>query len=788
MLQQRNDEEAERGRQEEEEKKAAAEEEEKNKIDQEFNETKKTVEIANGTLEADEEEKTEEGKKEEQEETPADEKGVSSEAKDSSLLNDEQSVAKIFKYNMELNLAQSLMHGWNAIETRFKRRFATIIKALQDQRVIQVKHYAKTRENFRKFLARPANDKAFRIEDFQADFNGIHMDLRSDPSAKSELHQRVDELADQLWEMTKERKNEAHLEMNAIITQGWLEKQCYLLTVHCAMLMSIEMERYRGTLTTVKNFFRIVLGKSAKEDPEEDSTVSPTMSVLVDNSLAPGEEEEEEDNKGKKGGGAKKSKTPNEEDSDQETPIIEPKLKYNYLKPLKLSMKEALDSLIPTEHPSFQLVDIIEDHDAGQKKKPAKSKKGDEEEEEEKSAAMAELKAHIMRATATAQQLLHGIVKAQNLQLVQRIQRIYKFAVSLCEDMKGVLFEQEYPDLKHDIANRIKGESNAIDTLCDVVRKAIEDARPIYYRLLLEGENLFIDEKHIVKPIPQLPKSSVFDALSDAAYRGRFTVKQLYALTSHLRLDFPGGFMEQDHGVQMLMGLAKTSYASDPEEGLPQEWYQYSGTKFSEFLDLFAPRSILDRVDWREMIVRLSMGVKVIPPSAADIEALRKSFVIKDTTKSGRVDMKQFTDAMMSSPLVNKICDTKRNESQALSKLWFSVFKDSTTKMVAYEDMMQYLCFDSAEGSGFDKVMVALGVNKEEPMISPETAEKIFLRGPGVSKAVYSPIYRSKVKECIGKCENKITKQTLTEVALSKSGPFFDTNLYTLKDISRYQN
>lgn len=64
------------------------------------------------------------------------------------------------------------------------------------------------------------------MEQFIKDFNEFsdnYPDLREDDQTKDELHQRVDILSDELWEIIEERKEQHVEERKKIMESGWIE-------------------------------------------------------------------------------------------------------------------------------------------------------------------------------------------------------------------------------------------------------------------------------------------------------------------------------------------------------------------------------------------------------------------------------------------------------------------------------------------------------------------------------------------------------------------------------------
>ena len=67
------------------------------------------------------------------------------------------------------------------------------------------------------------------IQDFN-DFSDQYPDMREDDQTKEELHQRVDILSDELWEIAEERKEHAVEERKKIMDSGWVEFSLEYLT------------------------------------------------------------------------------------------------------------------------------------------------------------------------------------------------------------------------------------------------------------------------------------------------------------------------------------------------------------------------------------------------------------------------------------------------------------------------------------------------------------------------------------------------------------------------------
>lgn len=118
-----------------------------------------------------------------------------------------------------------------------------------------MRYFYGTKVNFKKFLERPDKKQAL-LEMFQTEFNSIEEDLRSDNDAKAELHQRAEDLREQLWEMSDKRREEADLERASVIDDKWAEDHSIILLNIYITMMQAEVDRYYGTRMLIIDYFR----------------------------------------------------------------------------------------------------------------------------------------------------------------------------------------------------------------------------------------------------------------------------------------------------------------------------------------------------------------------------------------------------------------------------------------------------------------------------------------------------------------------------------------------------
>lgn len=67
--------------------------------------------------------------------------------------------------------------------------------------------------------------------------------MRSDEETMSELHQKVDDLKERLWNICDERKTQAENERQDIMNDGWLDDRLGIISNHYITEMQVSDKR-----------------------------------------------------------------------------------------------------------------------------------------------------------------------------------------------------------------------------------------------------------------------------------------------------------------------------------------------------------------------------------------------------------------------------------------------------------------------------------------------------------------------------------------------------------------
>ena len=105
------------------------------------------------------------------------------------------------------------------------------------------------------------------IDEFNA-FSDEQPDMREDDQTKEELHQRTDILSDELWEIAEDRKEQAVEERKKIMESGWVEFSLEYLTVCSQQMMQSEIDKFKGTIQLIHDYYHAIDEKLIPESPE----------------------------------------------------------------------------------------------------------------------------------------------------------------------------------------------------------------------------------------------------------------------------------------------------------------------------------------------------------------------------------------------------------------------------------------------------------------------------------------------------------------------------------------
>ncbi|KAM9167867.1 sperm flagellar protein 2 [Mergus octosetaceus] len=171
-----------------------------------------------------------------------------------------------------------LVPYWENIENAYVSTIKAILRCLRDEQHSIIYYLADIRKNFQDYLKRPDLKQEF-VSQWQSDFNSVADDLREDEETKAELHQRVTDLRDLLWDICDKRRKEAEQECTDIMNDGWLLDHKGIAINHFFSLLQVEVDRFQDTKRLLHDYYKAMEGKIPTDD-SQNFTRLPLLDII----------------------------------------------------------------------------------------------------------------------------------------------------------------------------------------------------------------------------------------------------------------------------------------------------------------------------------------------------------------------------------------------------------------------------------------------------------------------------------------------------------------------------
>ncbi|XP_052777050.1 sperm flagellar protein 2-like isoform X2 [Mya arenaria] len=165
---------------------------------------------------------------------------------------------------LEKELAKILADHWEAVEKMYIQDGKFVFRKIRDERENIYRYFFQIRKDYLAYLRRPDHKQEF-VSQFQKEYNDVPDDMREDEETKMELHQRVDDLRERLWNICDERKEQAESERETVINDGWLDDRLGVLSNFYITLMQTEVDRFQDTVRMMKDYYRGMEGEIPDE-------------------------------------------------------------------------------------------------------------------------------------------------------------------------------------------------------------------------------------------------------------------------------------------------------------------------------------------------------------------------------------------------------------------------------------------------------------------------------------------------------------------------------------------
>ncbi|XP_042731295.1 LOW QUALITY PROTEIN: sperm flagellar protein 2 [Lagopus leucura] len=456
-----------------------------------------------------------------------------------------------------------LVPYWEMVENVYVNTIKTVLRCLRDEQYSMIHYLADIRKKFQDYLKHPDHKQEF-VSQWQSDFNSVSDDLREDEETKAELHQRLTDLRDLLWDICDKRREEAEQERTDIMNDGWLRDHKGIAINHFFSLMQVEVDRFQDTKRLLHDYYRAMEGKIPTEDRQgftrlplldivdkeqkEDQNESRRIPLVPYNLPSP----ETNITKSKSKGTLLKSV---KDENSSENVLVAFGKDENVISDTWQTAVTAVSDMVRAEVQSKEVkeegekqLQVKEDlkssqtmssrstgKDAKDTKKSPKSptkKKGPSSTASAAEGSPVPLTSEELKKqklTLKIQQEYFAALKHEEKATKTRLKLIKEKALAYVEELT-MKAEEAYKGMEKWLGARFLAEMSSVEKLIEVGRHHIESSSKIQYEMNLEERDFFIssDVKLIPDPVPP-PRVPLIETSESST----LTISQLTTLHKH---------------------------------------------------------------------------------------------------------------------------------------------------------------------------------------------------------------------------------------------------------------
>ncbi|XP_048100360.1 sperm flagellar protein 2 isoform X3 [Alosa alosa] len=646
-------------------------------------------------------------------------------------------------------VSEYLVPYWDNVCDSYVTNVKAVMQNLRRERNLIIHHLHSVRDDFKQYLKRPDLKQEFVCQ-WQQDFNTIPDDMREDEETQAELHQRLDDLRERLWDICDRKKEEAEQERAALTEDGWLEDHAALLHNHFYSLMQVEVDRFQDTLRLLRDYYYSMRGTVLPEVPA-DFTCIPLLDIVEDEEGNAGEKSKSSPpgsvtpDRASKSGGKKDSDGPEEKKTKIVPLIARRPLTADSAKQRGSSQADeklvndtyqaaltAVNNLMQAE---LQQQEVEESRDkqvlererqlrmsqasapatsAKDKKKgggggggggggAAKKKDSSPTQEPSPPPVLDLQEARKVAIRTKIRQEYLAALEHEDCAVKQRLKLIKRQAVETIQSLQ-TRADHTFRTLEDWLGARFLAEMGSIDQLAEVARHHIESATKVPHELMLVCTDFFVDGDLRVLPSPSPPPRP---PAQEVPVDTTLTILQLQAFHSQLLKVAPSGMLSSNEFSEILKELTLMNMG---DNDLPDTWMNISESQILDLVTVLSQDS--EMLDWRLFL--LSAALPWPMPTKQLLLQVLNRFRAADPQHTGFITEDQYlqielwftnddTLAIPDDPSEPLPYDRLAN----LKKFFFTLFAepDSPAARLDYMDMLLYLAAHRDAVQGFVRAL-----------------------------------------------------------------------------------
>ncbi|KAF6127394.1 sperm flagellar 2 [Phyllostomus discolor] len=553
-----------------------------------------------------------------------------------------------------------LVPYWELIENSYIDSVKTVLRSLREDWHVVVAFLYEIRTSFQQFLRRPDHKQDF-VSQWQADFNSIPEDLWDDEETKAEVHQRVNDLRDRLWDICDTRKEEAEQERLDIINKSWLQDSVGIMMNHFFSLMQAELNRFQDTKRLLQDYYRAMECKIPMEDKkfthlpllQQDNRdaseshlripLASRISVSPDSAVSKSKPKT-----------ILKGKIDHSLEKVELNLEVDEKLVMDTWQQASLAVSHMVAAdihqrLLEEEKESQPAETREKSPQMNANKKAAKeppTQKKPDKKEKGKSPSVIEHTPAVQSLAEIAEMErkneLRLKIKEEHLAALQfeeiatqfRLELIKTKALAAIEDLVTKVVNV-YKLMEKWLGERYLREMASVEKLTEVARYHIEMSTKIQNELYLDQEDFFINGDIKVFPDPPPP---IRPPPVEKEENGTLTIEQLDNFRDQFLEIAPKGIIGNKVFTDILLDLVTLNLGTNH---LPSSWMHLTRPELQELTSLLTVNS--DFVDWRKFLLVASLPW----PIALEEELLEtlQRFKDVDEEQSGTITFQQYMQA-----------------------------------------------------------------------------------------------------------------------------------------------
>nr|XP_047123942.1 sperm flagellar protein 2-like isoform X2 [Hydra vulgaris] len=625
---------------------------------------------------------------------------------------------------IDKEIAEIILNNWIFIEDTYIMLIKQIFRKIRTQCFIIDRYFYDRRDAFKEFLKKPDVKQIF-ITQWQEEYNTFPEDMRNDEECKAELHQRVDDLCERLWEISDMRKDEAEKELLSIIEDGWLQDNAGFLVNHYISLMQIEVNRYQHTCYILREYYNAMEKDKSKGNLSNIKEF--TSLPLLEISDGHKEQKNEFDKKVSAKSDVKKSQVKIQRGAQQVSQYsAKEDIESNELE-IKI-LNEAMHKALITIEQQKNLDTLVED---SSKKKVISSPKGPKKSAEKKNKKNKQsptVETPILNEEEVKENGLLQLRKEEYQKAVtiegdifkMRIESINSHGTSILKSLKGKA-DACYKDMDIWLGERFLQEMESIKKMCGLLKSAIESEQLLTNAIVLEGTDFYVvEEVKVFNPPVKENQESFYT--KEIVTPSVFLCSQLSELCRQFKEISSDGFVSSKLFASLISCASTCNFGIDY---VAEKWKNLSLSTIEKITDAVSTNT--EYVNWKTFLLSISEPFPL--PTAFDLKKALDDFLEIDQARLGVLCKTDYDKIQLWFDKCQPYLEISSLRLNSIRELFFEIFSSKTSDTINYIEMLLHFsaCPDSVYGVFLALCIVTCQNPPNESFLCNDNSDDIYV-------------------------------------------------------------